>query len=133
MTIQSDEAAIREMLDNWMRATADGDGATLRTLMAEDVVFLLPGQPAMRGRESFMLNFETAIKQVRIEAQSSVQEIQVSGNLAYCWNQLEIRITPRSGGPAGHRSGYVLTVLRKEADGRWVVFRDANLLSAQPS
>ncbi len=28
------------------------------------------------------------------------------------------------------RSGYTLTILRKEPDGRWVIFRDANLLAA---
>ena len=31
------------------------------------------------------------------------------------------------------RSGYTLTLLRKEPDGRWVLFRDANLLTPEGS
>jgi ketosteroid isomerase-like protein len=33
------------------------------------------------------------------------------------------------GGPPVRRAGYTLTILRKEADGRWVLVRDANLVS----
>jgi ketosteroid isomerase-like protein len=29
------------------------------------------------------------------------------------------------------RSGYTLSILRKEAGGRWVMMRDANLLAAE--
>ena len=36
-----------------MRASAAGDVERVLGLMAEDVVFLLPGQPPMRGRETF--------------------------------------------------------------------------------
>ena len=34
---------------------------------------------------------------------------------------------------ARRRSGYTLTVLRKLSDGRWVISRDANLLTAEPA
>jgi ketosteroid isomerase-like protein len=36
-------------------------------------------------------------------------------------------MTPPDGNPI-HRSGYTLTILRKEADGKWRLARDANLL-----
>jgi ketosteroid isomerase-like protein len=35
-----------------------------------------------------------------------------------------------SGAPV-RRSGYTLTILRKERDGRWRLARDANLLTAE--
>ena len=38
--------------------------------------------------------------------------------------------TPPAGEPV-HRSGYTLTLLRKGADGRWRLARDANLLTNQ--
>ena len=44
-------------------------------------------------------------------------------------NRLEMPITPAGGGAPVRRSGYTLTILRKRADGRWVIARDANLLS----
>jgi ketosteroid isomerase-like protein len=36
-------------------------------------------------------------------------------------------------GGSSTRSGYTLTILRKDADGRWRLARDANLLTAQKS
>ncbi|MEW5818264.1 MAG: hypothetical protein AB1798_23110, partial [Spirochaetota bacterium] len=47
--------------------------------------------------------------------------------------QLYIEITmtmPNSPTPV-YRSGYTLTILRKESDGRWRIARDANLLTAR--
>ena len=122
-----DEQAIRELIDRWPRATAAGDIAELMTMMAEDVVFLTPGQGPMR-RDDFTAGFLAAIEHVRIEAQSQLQEIEVVQDLAYAWNYLDVCVTPRAGGTPKRRSGYTLTILRK-LGGAWVIARDANLLA----
>jgi uncharacterized protein (TIGR02246 family) len=127
-----DEQAIRELIANWIRASAAGDVSEFRVLMAEDVVFLRPGQPPMRGRDAFTTNFEAAVHRVRVEATSEIQEIQVTGDWAYCWNRLTVTMTPLNGGSATRHSGYTLTVFRKMND-RWVLYRDANMLTAEPS
>ena len=46
----NDEKAIRNVISSWQKATAEGDLDRILTLMSEDVVFLTPGQPPMRGR-----------------------------------------------------------------------------------
>jgi uncharacterized protein (TIGR02246 family) len=89
-----DEQAIRDLIAEWMSATAAGDPSRLLGLMDEDVVFLTPGQPPMRGRDRFVAGLKAALAQVRIEAASEVQEVQVAGDLAYCWNRLEVTVTP---------------------------------------
>jgi uncharacterized protein (TIGR02246 family) len=48
-----DERAIRNLITTWHRASAEGDVATVLTLMSEDVIFLTPGQPPIRGRDAF--------------------------------------------------------------------------------
>jgi uncharacterized protein (TIGR02246 family) len=45
----SDEQAIRRLVALWHSATAAGDVDTVLGLMANDVVFLVPGQPPMKG------------------------------------------------------------------------------------
>src|SRR5205814_6343236 len=120
-----------ELIGEWMRATAAGDLSKMLSLMAEDVVFLLPGQSPMRGREAFAASFQMARPNNRIEGKSDIQEIQISGDLAYCWNHLTVTMTPLQGGPARRRVGYTLSMLRKKPDGAWVLARDANLLSAE--
>jgi uncharacterized protein (TIGR02246 family) len=131
--MHADEQAIRDLIAEWMSATAAGEPARLLGLMDEDVVFLTPGQPPMRGRDRFVAGLEAALAQVRIDPTSEVQEVQVAGELAYCWNRLDVTVTPLQGGEPGRRSGYTLTVLRKLSDGRWVISRDANLLTAEPA
>ena len=128
-----DKQFIRDLIAEWFSATAVGDLSKLLPLMSEDVVFLIAGQPPMRGRDAFAAAFQTGLGKVRIEPKSTIQEIQVAGNFAYCWNHLQVDIIPLQSGSPMRRSGHTLTVLRKEPDGRWVVFRDANMLSAEPS
>jgi ketosteroid isomerase-like protein len=47
--------------------------------------------------------------------------------MAYCWNHLSVTMTPIDGGAMRTRSGYTLSIFRKE-NGNWVIARDANLM-----
>jgi ketosteroid isomerase-like protein len=67
---------------------------------------------------------------VRIEGKPGIQEIHVAGDFAFCWNYLSITATPLDGGAPVRRAGHILSVFRREPDGRWVLFRDANMVSA---
>src|SRR5213593_1889853 len=90
----NDEQMIRDVIETWMRATAKGDVAEILKLMDEDAVFLVMGQPPMRGREAFAAGFKKALQKFRLEATSDIQEIQVMSAWAYCWNYLTVTMTP---------------------------------------
>lgn len=124
--MNTDEQAIRDLIDTWLTASKAGDTATVLGLMSAEVVFLQPGQKPMRGRKEFEAA-QGGIRDFEIDGHADIQEIHVNGDWAYCWNFLTVKFTPKNG-PAGKRAGNVLTVLRKE-NGRWVIFRDANLLA----
>jgi uncharacterized protein (TIGR02246 family) len=124
----NDEQQIREVIATWMRATAAGDLAQILKLMDEDVVFLVMGQPLMRGREAFAAGFKKASEKFKIESTSDIQEIEVTGDWAYCWNDLQVTMTPHDEGEPVRRRGNVLSIFRKQQEGNWVLFRDANLL-----
>jgi len=51
--MRSDEQAIRELVVTWHEATAAGEVSRILSLMADDVVYPVPGRPPMRGRQSF--------------------------------------------------------------------------------
>jgi uncharacterized protein (TIGR02246 family) len=127
----TEEQQIRDLVAMWIRATAAGDLHTVLGLMAEDVVFLQPGQPPMRGRESFAAASRAMEGKFRIEGKNEIQEIKISDGMAYCWTHLVVTVTPAMGGTPKRRSGHTLTVLRKEPAGNWVVIRDANMLVAE--
>jgi uncharacterized protein (TIGR02246 family) len=127
--IAADERAIRELIQTWLAATQKGDIQTVLGLIADDVVFMLPGQNPF-GKEAFAANFK-ALTGVRFETPSEIKEIKLLGDWAYLRNYLEVTMTPPSGGAPLRRSGHTLTILRKEPDGRWLLVRDANLLAPQ--
>ena len=131
---KSDEQAIRDVVSTWLGATAAGDVDAILPLMSEDVVFLRPDQPPMRGRDAFAAGLRAALPQISIQGVSDIQEIQVFGNIAYCWNRLTVTMTPRNGNqPAKRHSGNVLSIFRQEPAGNWVICRDANLLTEIPA
>jgi uncharacterized protein (TIGR02246 family) len=96
--------------------------------MADDVVFMVPGREPF-GKQAFA-DASRATSGVRIEPVSDIQEIRVLGDWAWMRNRLRVTMTPPGGTPVV-RSGYTLTILRKESGGRWVVARDANLLTVE--
>lgn len=128
--MNADESAIRQMIALWHSATAAGDVDTVLRLMSEDAVFLVAGQAPMRGRAAFERGLRGLLAQHRIESSSNIQEVEVAGDWAYCWNQLTVKIISLADGSAMTRGGNTLSILHKQPDGSWVLVRDANLLSA---
>jgi len=121
----NDEQAIRNLVDRWMAASRTGDLPTVLSLMADDVIFMVPGQEPF-GKETFATNSQK-MKGVHIDGNAEIKEIKILGEWAWIRNHLNVTMTPPGGKPTT-RSGYTLTVLRKQADGAWVLARDANLL-----
>jgi len=126
----SDEQEIRQLISNWMAATKAGDVETVLGLMAEDVVFLVPGRPPMIGKAAFAAASQPQAGQPapKFEGTSEIQEISVLGDWAYMWTKLKVVVTPPSGAPSMTRAGHTLSILRK-MDGKWLLARDANLLA----
>jgi uncharacterized protein (TIGR02246 family) len=123
--MSDDERAIRDLVDTWMSATKAGDLRTVLSLMADDVIFMATGQKPF-GKNAFAEASER-MKNVHFDGRSDIQELQVFGNWAYLRNYIDLTVT-QEGKPPVHRSGYTLTILRKQGE-RWLLARDANLVT----
>jgi uncharacterized protein (TIGR02246 family) len=121
-----DERAIRDLVAAWMAASMAGDLATVLGLMADDVVFMVPGREPF-GKEAFAAAAE-GMKDVRMDGTSDIRELNVLGDWAYLRNHLTVTMTPPGRAPV-RRAGYTLTILRKAPNGKWVLARDANLMT----
>lgn len=126
LDVKSDEQAIRDVVDRWMTASNAGDFATVLDLMTGDVLFLVPGQEPF-GKEEFRARSQS-LTGVELDGRAEVREIEVHGDRAWIRNHIDVTIGP-AGGEQQRRSGYTLTILKKGDDGRWRLFRDANLVS----
>ena len=119
-----DECAIRGLIATWMEASKNGDLQTVLRLMADDVVFMVPGRSF--GKEAFAA-VSQGMKGMQFDGKSEVQEIQVLGDWAWGRTHLTVTAMPPNGNPV-RRSGNTLSIFRKES-GRWVLARDANMLA----
>src|SRR3989440_12492616 len=124
-----DERAIREVHSAWIDAVNAGDLGRLLTLMADDCLFLNPGQ-APFGRDGFSPGFSAVHQQARINCVSELEDIVVVGEVAYTLSRDSLSVIPRAGGEAEQLAGHRITVYRKQSDGRWLLARDAHTLSA---
>jgi uncharacterized protein (TIGR02246 family) len=123
---QNDEQAIRQLVNDWLEASKRNDLDALLSLMADDVIFMVPGQEPF-GKEAFASRSKQ-MDQMKLEAKSSILEIKVLGDWAWMRSHLQISVT-QPDGEKMEKSGYILTILNKKSDGRWVISRDANLLT----
>lgn len=132
--MHSDEKEIRELVATWMAATRADDVGTVLSLMAEDAVFLVPGEPPMIGKSAFAAAAQarSGREAPRFDGTSEIREIRVMGEWAFMWTRLSVVITPPGGAPPMTRAGHTLSILKKE-NGRWVLARDANMLAPVPT
>jgi len=84
--MNSDEQAIRKLVDAWLDASKRGDLAAVLSLMDDDVVFMVPGQEPF-GKEGW----SERMKDLSVEGASDIQEIKVSGEWA--WMRQHLRVT----------------------------------------
>jgi uncharacterized protein (TIGR02246 family) len=125
-SISDDERAIRDLVDTWMAASEAGDTETVLGLIDDDALFTVAGREPF-GKDEFRAHSE-AMTGVDVDGRAEVREIEVLGDWAWIRNHIDLMVTAPGREPK-HRAGYTLTILRKGADGRWRLYRDANLVS----
>ena len=125
-----DEQDIRQLIELWLSATQAGDVDAVLSLMSDDAMFMSPGQQPMIGREAFARGLTKVLSENVIESTSEIAEIVVCGDLAYCRTRLAVTISSKHGQLPILRNGDTLSILRKEADGKWRLTRDANMLAS---
>ena len=126
--MSNDEQEIRQLVSTWMAASKTGDVETVLSLMADDVVFLIPGQPAIRKADfATLARAQSGNNAPTFDGTSDIQKITILGDWAFMWTKLTVVPTTPGGQPMT-RVGHTLSVLRKQ-NGRWVLARDANMLA----
>lgn len=127
--MSADEQAIHDVHTNWIAAVNAGDLGRLLALMADDVVFLNPGQ-APCGRDGFPAGFSAAHERFHVRCISDLEEVVVTGDVAYTLCRDSLSLTPRSGGETMKLAGHRMTIYRRQPDGRWLLARDAHTLAS---
>lgn len=115
-----------------MAASKAGDVEKVLSLMADDVVFLVPGRPPMRKADfAAAAQAQTGPDAPKFDGTSEIQEIRILGDWAFLWQKLTVSVAPPGGAATITRAGHTLTIFNKQ-QGRWLLARDANLLAPVP-
>ena len=126
--MSEDERAIRALVEEWMRATEAGEIDALAELMTEEMVFItVHNEPMTKAK--FLEGMRTMLPKAVIQSESDIQEVRVEGRVAWCWNNLTARFTPKGHGEVKVIRGTTLGVYLKGEDGKWRLHRDANLMA----
>lgn len=120
------EQEIREWLKSWLRSSSLGDYKTMLPMLADDIVFLVAGAPPF-GKEQFKAAWEGPMKGARIESQAELEECIEAGDYACTRTRLSVTIITADG-KSSTAKGHTLSLFRREK-GRWLLARDANLLT----
>ncbi len=125
--MSDDERAIRSAIQEWMDASKAGDTGSVLRLMADDVLFMVPGREPF-GKEAFSTASQ-GLEDMLMEGRADIREVTVLGDWAWTRVHLAVTITPPNGRSI-QRQGYTMSIWRKQPSG-WVIYRDANLLTTE--
>ena len=123
-----DKQAIRETVETWLAAGKKSDLATMLNLLADDVLFIVPGKEPF-GKEEFAAANRSQMKDMEMDARIDIKEIEVAGDWA--WMRSFLNVTFKRDGKAAKHSGHILNVWQRQSDGRWVLKRDANFVKPE--
>jgi uncharacterized protein (TIGR02246 family) len=111
-----------------MAASRAADLPALLDMMTDDVVFMTPGR-APFGKSEWV-EMSERMRGATLDGRAEVIEAETFGLRAYSRTRIEVVLTPPGGSPR-RMSGYSMSILRKEVDGRWRIARDANLVTPE--
>ena len=123
----ADKQSIQKLNDDWAAAIHTKDVVQLAGMVTDDVVFLPPGYPAIRGRQSVEAMYTSFFAQfIRVEQTASIDEIQVAGEWAFAWGTEKLVLVPKGGGPPIRMQGKGMSIYRRQPDGSWKIARGIN-------
>lgn len=110
------------LIDQWQGAWRSKDLRALTRPYADDAVLLLPGQPALEGKDAIEAYFRERLPQL-VEARVALNQFDASGSLAYTSGRYLLQTTDPQQGAQVSTGTYVAVL---EGDGRnWKVLSQA--------
>jgi uncharacterized protein (TIGR02246 family) len=126
-----DEAAIKQMILEWKEAVLHRDISRLLSFIADDAVFMPPGQPLIRGKAEVEAMYKTAFEKFHMEQDFEVEEIQIAGDFAFFWGVDSAQLIPMEGGLTVNARGMGISILKRQSDGSWKFYRGINNMTRQ--
>ena len=122
VAVESEEAAIREVLAGWAEAWNDKDVERVLSSTTEDASLLPPNAPIATGREALRALVTQIVESPGYTLTVEITKVEASrtGDLAYSSGTYESNVNDPEGNPVTERGKWVLAC-KKQPDGTWKV------------
>ena len=126
MDKESDIAAVKDVLNQYVKGCNTGDFDFWMSLWADDGVQMPPNAPAVVGKEQIRENMKPVFDQFNYEVGVDILEAKVYGDLGLTRGNGTVAVTPKAGGETIHTlpDGKGLTLYERQSDGSWKIVYD---------
>ncbi len=118
-----DIESIKQLAADWLSGWLSGDAEALLSLYADDPVLMPQGQPAVIGKDAIRPLYQAVFKEVVIKSESTLMEVEVSGDWGYFWSTYRLVAAPKAGGETVESEGKSLFIVRRQPGGGWKIAR----------
>ncbi len=124
MSSQSEAVqAIKQLAADWRSGWLAGNAEALLALFTDEPVLMPQGRPAVIGKDAIRPLYHAVLNEVAIESESSLIEVEVSGDWGYFWSTYALTATPRAGGEPIQSEGKSLFIVQRQPGGAWKIAR----------
>ncbi|MDZ7757161.1 YybH family protein [Rhodohalobacter sp.] len=117
---EEDIAEINELREKELEAVLAGNVDSLMAIRTDDFIAMLPGMPAIKGKEAVREVLTGMFGQMEeFEHNTISEEVIVSGDWAFHRGTYTDRVTLKSGGETMAFEGKFLWILQRQEDGSW--------------
>jgi len=121
---QDDVEAIKTAFAEWVAVAEAGDADAYSNFITDEAVYLGPGGPAVVGKEAIHAFVAEFLDGWNFSFPTwTTDEVIVSGDLAVHRYSGVAILSPKEGGEVVELDRKYMDVLRRQADGRWLVAR----------
>lgn len=117
----TDPNEVREQLDAYLASYEANDAAAISAFFAPNVVLMPPDTVATSGASAFEAGYGAFVEANDFVLTSTIEDLQVSGDLAVARVTFEQTITPKTGAAGFTEAGSWLIVWGRQADGAWKI------------
>ena len=118
---KADEATLRKLVRQTDEAMTSGDLDGLVALYTDDAVEMGQNRPAIFGKAAIRTLEEAFLGADDAEVRSTVEDIQISGDLAVVRTGFTVSSTPKSGGNTTTIVAKSVRICHRQADGSWKI------------
>jgi uncharacterized protein (TIGR02246 family) len=116
--------AVDAIFAKYAASLSAGDADGWAKLWTEDGVQMPPDAPPVVGKSQIREKLRSLLAQFRFEMRIHTEEVRTAGDWAFARGMYAATLTPKAGGPEIPIDGKFMTILVRQSDGSWRIYRD---------